>query len=78
MLKACAPRIVKSVFFRFCSNTTAEVKNKSKDVQPGKPPKWCFVIHDSEGVPSSLRTRKFEPCYTSMKSCTISENSTQP
>ena len=31
-LKACAVGIVKSVFFRFCSNTTAEVNHKSKVV----------------------------------------------
>ena len=48
MLKACAVGIVKSVFSRFYSNTTAEVKYKSKDVQPGKPLKLRFVIHDSE------------------------------
>ena len=49
--------IAKSVFSRSCSNTTAYVKHKSKDVQPGKPPKWWSVIHDSEGVPSRLRTK---------------------
>ena len=37
MLKGCTVGIVKSVFSRFCSNTTAEVKHKSKDVQPGNP-----------------------------------------
>ena len=45
---------VKSAFSRFCSHTTAEVKNKSKDDQPGKPSKCWFVILDSEESPQAL------------------------
>ena len=75
---------VKSVISRFCSNTTARVKRKIKDVQPGKPPRWWFVIHDSEESLQALEENwgsvhvqtnwKLEPCYKPMDS----DNSTQP
>ena len=83
-LKACTVGTVKSVISRFCSNTTARVKRKIKDVQPGKPPRWWFVIHDSEESLQALEENwgsvhvqtnwKLEPCYKPMDS----DNSTQP
>ena len=87
-LKACTVGTVKPVFSRSCSNTTAEVKHKSKDDQPGKPLKWWFVIHDSEESLQALEPNynlvnvqinwKLEPCYKSMESHSTSENSAQP
>ena len=87
-LKACTVGTVKSVISRFCSNTTAKVKRKTKDVQPGKPPKWCFVIHDSEEALQSLESNwdlvnvqtnwKLEPCYKPLGPQSSSENSTPP
>ena len=75
-LKVCTVGTVKSVILRFCSNTTAKVKRKTKDVQPGRPPKLWFVIHDSEQSLQSLESnwdlvhvqtkRKIEPCYNTL------------
>ena len=61
------------------------MKRKTKDDRPGKPPKWWFVIHDSEDALQALESNwdwihvqtnwKLEPCYKPVESCLADGNS---
>ena len=87
-MKACTVGSVKAVISKCCSNTTAKVKRKSKDAQPGKPSKWWFIVHDEEKSLQILDAKrdlvhvesswKLEPCYKPLVYSTSSENATLP